>query len=110
MKLYFVLTIVKYRLSDKLWYFNYSLKFINIKLVNYEITNFQDKLVMSKPSLTAYMKCRFPGMNARFDIYRYFLEYMYCENYPSNRISRGADMFIDYSFSFVKTSFEGIIL
>lgn len=49
-------------------------------------------------------------MNARFDIYRYFLEYMYCENYTSNRISRGADMFIDYSFSFVKTSFEGIIL
>lgn len=90
--------------------FNYSLKFINIKLVNYEITNFQDRLVMSKPSLTAYIKCRFPGMNARFDIYRYFLEYMYCENYPSNRISRGADMFIDYSFSFVKTSFEGIIL
>lgn len=65
---------------------------------------------MSKPSLTAYIKCRFPGMNARFDIYiyiyRYFLEYMYCENYPSNRISRGADMFIDYSFSFVKTSLK----
>lgn len=65
---------------------------------------------MSKLLFIVYIKCWFLGMNVCFDIYRYFLEYMYCENYLLNWIFCGVDMFIDYSFFFVKISFEGIIL